>query len=438
MKVTVNNVDQHNVELIITEDAKAVNAAFKTAVSRIAKQVNIPGFRKGKAPRKVLEMNFGKELIVDEAFELLSNQALNMALAQEELEPVNAPQVEKVTFEEGKDAEFKVSFIKKPEVTLGEYKSLEAEKDAVEVTEEEVNAQLEQMCREQAKLVVAPEGTKIESGDFAIIDFLGKVDGVAFEGGEGKAHPLQIGSNTFIPGFEDQLIGAKVGDEVEVKVTFPEEYFEKSLAGKEAIFEVTVQDIKRKEQPELTDELAKEVSPFETVEKLTEELRKKMQQDKENAAQEKYSTELLKQAVANAKVDIPAIMIEQRIENMIQELDMRMAGRGMNVNSFLQLSGKTMDELREEYRAAAEENVKADLVLEAIVKAENIEVTEDDLRFEIIVMAQTFGADPNEVLDIIVKEGRVGMLQSTVARKKAASFIVEHAKGGVVETGVAK
>lgn len=438
MKVTVNNVDQHNVELIITEEAKAVDAAFKTAVTRIAKQVNIPGFRKGKAPRKVLEMNFGKELIVDEAFDILSNQSLNMALAQEELEPVTAPQIEKVTFEEGKDAEIKVTFVKKPEVTLGEYKGLEAEKEAVEVTEEEVKEQLDQMCRKQAKLVVAPEGTEIASGDFAIIDFLGKVDGKAFEGGEGKAHPLQIGSNTFIPGFEDQLIGAKVGDEVEVKVTFPEGYFEKSLAGKEAVFEVKVQDIKRKEQPELTDELAKEISPFETVEKLTEELTKKMQQEKEDKAQQAYNTELLKQAVDNAKVEVPEIMVEQRITNMIQELDMRMAGRGMNVNSFLQLSGKTMEELREEYKESAAENVKTDLVLEAIVKAENIEVTEDDLRFEIIVMAQTFGADPNEVLDIIVKEGRVGMLKSTVARKKAAGFIVQHAKGGVVETGVAK
>lgn len=438
MKVTVNNVDQHNVELVITEEQKAVNAAVKTAITNIAKQVNIPGFRKGKAPRKVLEMNYGKDVILDEAFELLSNRAMNMALAQEKLEPVDTPEIEKVVFEEGKDAEFKVKFVKKPEVTLGEYKGLEATKDAPQVTDEEVQEQLDKMLAQQAKMVVAPEGTEIATDDFAIIDFLGKVDGVAFEGGEGKAHPLQIGSNSFIPGFEDQLIGAKVGDDVEVKVTFPETYFVDELQGKEAIFEVHVHDIKRKEQPELTDEVAKEISPFETVEQLKVELRKKMEADKANAAQEKYNQELLDQAVANATVDIPELMIEQRIDNMIQELDMRMAGRGMNVNSFLQMSGKTMEEFREEYRTSATKNVKTDLVLETIVDAEKLEVTEDDMRFEIIVMAQSFGADPNEVLDIIVKEGRVGMLQATVARKKAASFIVEHAKGGIVETGAAK
>lgn len=438
MKVTVNNVDQHNVELVITEEQKAVNAAVKTAITNIAKQVNIPGFRKGKAPRKVLEMNYGKDVILDEAFELLSNRAMNMALAQEKLEPVDTPEIEKVVFEEGKDAEFKVKFVKKPEVTLGEYKGLEATKDEPQVTDEEVQEQLDKMLAQQAKMVVAPEGTEIATDDFAIIDFLGKVDGVAFEGGEGKAHPLQIGSNSFIPGFEDQLIGAKVGDDVEVKVTFPETYFVDELQGKEAIFEVHVHDIKRKEQPELTDEVAKEISPFETVEQLKVELRKKMEADKANAAQEKYNQELLDQAVANATVDIPELMIEQRIDNMIQELDMRMAGRGMNVNSFLQMSGKTMEEFREEYRTSATKNVKTDLVLETIVDAEKLEVTEDDMRFEIIVMAQSFGADPNEVLDIIVKEGRVGMLQATVARKKAASFIVEHAKGGIVETGAAK
>lgn len=404
MNVTVNAIDKHNVTLTMTAEASEVTKAVKQAVTNIAKQVNIPGFRKGKAPRKVLEMNFGKDVIIDEAFELLSNRLLMQALVKENLEAVTAPKVERVVFEEGKDAEFTATFVKKPEVTLGEYKGLDVEKKEALVTDEDVEGQLNNIRDQHSKMVVAPEGTKIEKGDLAVIDFLGEIDGVPFAGGEGKSHPLQIGSNTFIPGFEDQLVGKEAGEDVDVNVTFPEDYHVGDLAGKPAVFHVHIHDIKRREVPELNDDFAKEVSAYASMEELTADLRKKLEADANARVQDEYNRALLDLAVANATVDIPEVMIAERIENMIQEMDMRLAANGMNINSFLAMTGKTMDELRNEYRDSAEKNVRTDLVLEAIVKAENIDVTEDDMRFEIIMMAQSFGANPNEVFDIIVKE----------------------------------
>lgn len=429
MNVIANPVDQHKVALTITVEEKEVGKAVKQAVNRIAQQVNIPGFRKGKAPRKVLEMQFGKEAIMEEAFNILVNKSYSEALTSQELVAVSDPDIETVTFEEGKPLEYVATFTKKPEVTLGEYKGLEVTKDEVVVTEEEVQKQLDQIRDQQAKMVVAGEGATLQNNDFAVIDFAGSVDGVPFDGGEGKSYPLQIGSGNFIPGFEEQLIGAKSGDDVTVKVTFPEEYFVKELAGKEAEFQTHIHDIKHKELPELTDEFAKEVSAYETMAELEADLRKKLQADAEKRAAEKYTGELIQTVVNNSQVEVPEIMVEERIDNMLQEMDMNLSGRGMNLNSYLKMMNKTEEELRGDYKETATANVKTDLVLEAIAKAENIEVTPDDMNMEIYTMAQNFGADPKEVWDIIVKEGRVAMLAGTVGRKKAAALIIANAKG---------
>ncbi len=429
MNVVTNAIDKHQVELTITVDEKEVAKAFNQAVKRIATQVNIPGFRKGKAPRKVLEAQYGVDAIKGEAFDILVNSSYGKALTEGEFTPVSEPQVETIVFEEGKALEYKATFTKKPEVTLGQYKGLEAEKEDATVSEEEVEKQLEGIRAQHAELVVAPEGTAIANDDFAVIDFAGSVDGVPFDGGEGKSYPLQIGSNSFIPGFEEQLIGAKAGDDVVVKVTFPAEYFVADLAGKEAEFKVHVHDVKRKELPVLDDEFAKKTSAYESFEALKADLRKQLEQNKERQSVEKYGAAIIEQAVTGSTVEIPEIMVEDRIDTMLEEMDMNLAQRGMNLNSYLKMIGKEREELRNEYRDVAAENVKTDLVLEAVQKAEGITVSPEDMNYEIFTMAQNFGADPKEVFEIITKEGRIAMLAGTVGRKKAAAFILDNAKG---------
>ena len=429
MKATLKNVDQHVVELTIEVPAADVAAGIKAAVKRIASQVNVPGFRKGKAPRNVIEMNYGKEAVLNEAYDFLVNQNYTAALQENEIVPVSQPEIEQVQFEEGKDLIFKATVTKRPDVKLGDYKGLDAKKEEAKVTDEQIQDQLKNIAEQQAEMVVADKDAKVETGDFAVIDFKGTVDGKAFDGGEGKSYPLQIGSGNFIPGFEDQLVGAKAGDDVTVKVTFPEDYFVADLAGKEAEFVTHIHDIKRKQLPELNDEFAKANSSYETIAELKADLRKKMEEDAERRAVDAYNGELIKTAVENAEVDIPEVMVADRVEQMIQELAMSMEGRGLKLEDYLKFSNKTVEELREEYKETAAENVRTDLVLDAIAVEEKIEVTPDDMNREIFMMAQNFGANPQEVWDIIAKEGRVSMLAGSVARKKAARFIVDNAKG---------
>ncbi len=429
MKATLKNVDQHVVELTIEVPAADVAAGIKAAVKRIASQVNVPGFRKGKAPRNVIEMNYGKEAVLNEAYDFLVNQNYTAALQENKIVPVSQPEIEQVQFEEGKDLIFKATVTKRPDVKLGDYKGLDAKKEEAKVTDEQIQDQLKNIAEQQAEMVVADKDAKVEQGDFAVIDFKGTVDGKAFDGGEGKSYPLQIGSGNFIPGFEDQLVGAKAGDDVTVKVTFPEDYFVADLAGKEAEFATHIHDIKRKQLPELNDEFAKANSSYETIADLKADLRKKMEEDAERRAVDAYNGELIKTAVENAEVDIPEVMVADRVEQMIQELAMSMEGRGLKLEDYLKFSNKTVEELREEYKETAAENVRTDLVLDAIAVEEKIEVTPDDMNREIFMMAQNFGANPQEVWDIIAKEGRVSMLAGSVARKKAARFIVDNAKG---------
>ena len=427
MNVTVNEVDQHKVTLHIEVPAKDASKAAAAACKNLSSRVNIPGFRKGKAPRMVLESFLGKEAVKQEVFEAIANKAYGDALKEKDIVPVTDPEINVICDEKGKDVVFEATITKKPEVKLGEYKGIKAAKDTVNVTDEDVAGELATLQKQHSKLVVAPEGTEIAKDDFAIIDFKGSVDGVPFEGGEGKAYPLQIGSGSFIPGFEDQLIGCKAGDEKDVTVTFPEDYFEKSLAGKEAVFAVKVNDVKRSELPAINDEFAKEAGKFDTLDELKADIRKRLESRASLRALEKYNSEILKTAVNNAEVDIPQVMVDNKIDQMIEEISMKLETQHMNLDDYLKYMGQDMDKLKEQYAEPAKENVKMDLVLEAIAKAENIEVKDIDLQAEIITMAQNFGADPKEVYKIILKEHRVPMLVQSVGRKKAASFILKNA-----------
>lgn len=427
MNVTVERVE-NEATLKITAPAAEVNAGYKKAVKKIADQVNIPGFRKGKAPRAIIEMHYGKEAVKQEAFEIVANKAYSEALDQEKLIPVSDPKVEESTFEEGKDMELTIKVTLKPEPELGEYKGLHVEKKEVEVTDEQVDAQIKDMMGRDAKMVVAEEGAVIEKGDFAIIDFAGTVDGEPFSGGEGKGYPLEVGSNSFIPGFEDQLVGLSKGDSTDVEVTFPEDYFVKDLAGKEAIFKVNIQDVKRKELPELNDEYVASKTDFKTVEELRANYKERMQKAAEANAKAEYEHELIDLAVANAKFSVPEIMIEDKISQMVEEMKMSLESRKMSLDMYMQYTGLDMAKIRENQRPVAEENVKTDLVLDAIAKAEDIQVDMADVDAEIAAISAQHGAAPEEVKKIIKGNGTMGLLLANILRRKAAHVVIDSAK----------
>ena len=427
MNVTVERVG-NDATLKITLPAEEVNKGFKKAVAKIAGQVNIPGFRKGKAPRNIIEMHYGKEAVKQEAFELVANQCYTEALEQEKLIPVSDPKVEDSVFEENKDMELTIKVTLKPEVKLGDYKELHVEKEAVEVTDEAVEEQVQGLRSRHAKMVEAEEGAVIEKGDFAIIDFAGTVEGEPFSGGEGKGYPLEVGSNSFIPGFEDQLVGLKKGDSTDVDVTFPEEYFVKELAGKQAIFKVNVQDVKRKELPELTDEYVAANSDCKTVEELRASYKERMQKAAENNAQIAYEKALIDLAVANAEFEVPEIMIEDRVTQMIDEMRMSLEARKLTLEQYMQYSCIDMKQLRERQHDAAVENVKTDLVLDAIAKAENIQVSMEDVDSELSAIASQHGATLEDVKKIIKSNGTMGLLLANILRRKAAHVIIDSAK----------
>lgn len=427
MNVTVERVENEATLKIIALAAE-VNAGYKKAVQKIADQANIPGFRKGKAPRAIIEMHYGKEAVKQEAFEIVANKAYSEALDQEKLIPVSDPKVEESTFEEGKDMELTIKVTLKPEPELGEYKGLHVEKKEVEVTDEQVDAQIKDMMGRDAKMVVAEEGAVIEKGDFAIIDFAGTVDGEPFSGGEGKGYPLEVGSNSFIPGFEDQLVGLSKGDSTDVEVTFPEDYFVKDLAGKEAIFKVNIQDVKRKELPELNDEYVASKTDFKTVEELRANYKERMQKAAEANAKAEYEHELIDLAVANAKFSVPEIMIEDKISQMVEEMKMSLESRKMSLDMYMQYTGLDMAKIRENQRPVAEENVKTDLVLDAIAKAEDIQVDMADVDAEIAAISAQHGASPEEVKKIIKGNGTMGLLLANILRRKAAHVVIDSAK----------
>lgn len=426
MKVTMERIDNHKAVLEIEVPQADVEKAVAKAYHKLASEVKVPGFRKGKVPRKVLESRVGKEAILNEAFDFIAPQAYAEALADQNIEPVSRPAIEVVTLNESDPLVFKATVVAKPEVTLGEYKNLAvAEVEAV-VTEEDIEKRLNEMQTRQAKMVVVEEGV-LEKGDFAIIDFKGFVDGEAFEGGEGKGYPLEIGSGSFIPGFEDQLIGKKAGEEVTVEVTFPEEYFSKELAGKAAEFKVTVNDVKRKELPALDDELAKDVSEFETLEELKADIKNKLEETAQEKAIREFKNNVMKLAVDNASMDIPDVMVEDRINLMIQDLAVNLENRGMKLAQYMEFMKLDMNGLRDNYREMALTNIKVDLLLEAVAKAEGFVAEAEDVDAEIEAMAATYGAKPEEIRNIIHEQDNMDALEKTVLRKKAMDVIFNSA-----------
>lgn len=426
MKVTVENGENQQVTLTIEVEAAEVNKAVDQACKRLANRVSIPGFRKGKAPRMIVERHVGKDAVLQEAFDIVAPKALSKAFDEQKIDPVTRPSVDIEMLEEGKDLVFKATVTPRPEVKLGDYKGLNVPKNEVNITDEDVEKQLKTFQDRQGKLVDAPEGAEVKDGDFTTLDFKGFVDGEAFDGGEGKDYPLQIGSNSFIPGFEDQLVGAKIGEERDVNVKFPEEYHAKELAGKDATFKCTIRSIKTKELPAIDDELAKKVSKFETLDELKADIRKNLEENAERTAENDQKSAAIEMATNNITVDIPAVMIDNRVTAMIQEMAMRLEQQGMKLEQYLQYAGTDIAKLREQYRETAEKNVKTDLMLEEVAKAEDIKVEAKDLDEEVAAMAAAYGATPQQVQKIIKEQGRIGDLAASVLRKKTAQFIIDN------------
>ncbi|MEE1361749.1 MAG: trigger factor [Selenomonadaceae bacterium] len=427
MKVTTEKIENQQVVLEITVPAEELEKAYAQAFKNISKQVNIPGFRKGKAPKKMVEKHVGVEYIMDEAFKTVYNASFGEAVDESKQVPVSRVDLEEVQLELGKDVIYKTTFTAKPEVKLGQYKEVKVAKADTTVSDADVDAQLARMLDRQADMVEAEEGAAVENGNFITLDFKGTVDGEAFAGGESKDYPLEVGSNSFIPGFEEQLVGMKVGEEKDVNVTFPEDYHSEELKGKAAVFACKVNSIKRKVLPAMDDEFAKKASTFETLDELKADVRKNLQTAADNKAVNEKREAVLDAISEAAEVEIPNVMIETRINNMINQMAMNIEQQGMKLEQYLQFTGTDMSKLRENCKETAQKNVRIDLVLEAVATAEGIKVEDADLQAEIAGMAAQYGATPAQIKKIIAENGQIGSLIDTIMRRKAMELVVSSA-----------
>ncbi|MGG5254865.1 trigger factor [Neobacillus sp. SM06] len=409
------------VEVSVDKVNEGLDAAFK----KVVKQVSVPGFRKGKIPRGLFEKRFGVESLYQDALDILLPEAYENAIKETGIEPVDRPDIDIEQIEKGKELIFKATVTVKPEVKLGEYKGLEVEEFDATVTDEDIENELKEQQNRHAELVVKEDG-KAENGDTVVIDFEGFVDGEAFEGGKGENYSLELGSGSFIPGFEEQLVGTAAGESKDVEVTFPEEYHAAELAGKPAVFKVTVHEVKGKELPALDDEFAKDVDDeVETLAELKEKIRTRLADSKAHEAEHHVRDTVVEKAAANAEVDIPPVMIENEINRMMQEFEQRLQMQGMNLELYFQFSGQEEQTLREQMREEAETHVRVNLTLEAIANAENIEVTDEEVNEELEKMAGMYNMTADNVRAAL---GGVEMIKSDLKLRKAIDFLVENKK----------
>ena len=425
MNCKVEKTEKANeVKLEITIEAEKFENAIKKVYFQNAKYFNIPGFRKGKAPMNIVEKYYGAQIFYEDAFNEVATEAYDEALAENKIEVVSRPEVDIIQMEKGKDLIFTAVVQTKPEVELGKYKGIEISKIEYTVKDEDIEHELGHMQEHNSRLITVDE-RPLENGDTATIDFEGFVDGVAFEGGKAEGHELEIGSGAFIPGFEDQLVGMKIDEDKEIKVTFPKEYFSKDLAGKEATFKVKLHEIKKKELPELDDEFAKDVSEFDTLDELKKSIKEKLEKSNEQRA--KYETEdaAIKTVCEKAKLDIPSGMIDLEVDNMLKDFEQRLSYQGLNLEQYLKMIGKTEEEMRKEYEPQAIEAIKSRLVLEAIIKAEKIEASEEEVKEKLEEMAKNYGKKVEELSE---NENLKNYLEEGIKSEKALEFIVENAK----------
>ena len=416
----------NEVKLEITVKAEKFDEAIKKVYFKSAKYFNIPGFRKGKAPMNIVEKYYGKEIFYEDAANALIPDAYSKALDECEEDIVSSPEIDVTQIEKGKSFIFTATVALKPEVKLGKYKGVKVEAAEVTVTDEEVNAKIEKERENNARTIEVTD-RPVKDGDMTILDFEGFVDGVAFDGGKGENYPLTIGSGAFIPGFEEQLVGAEIGKEVEVNVTFPEDYQAEELKGKAAVFKCTIKEIKEKELPALDDEFASEVSEFDTLEEYKKDVKETLTIEKEKAARDAKEAAVIDAIIADSDMDIPEAMVTTQQKQMIDEFAQRMQMQGLSMEQYFQFTGATLDKMMEQVKPQAETRIKSRLVLEAVAAKEGIEATEEDYEEEIKTMAEVYQMEPDKIKEMLPEKSVKG-IKEDIAVKKAAEFVVNNAK----------
>lgn len=425
MSVKVSNTENKNeVKLEFTVEAKIFDEGIKTVFNKNAKYFNIPGFRKGKAPMNIVEKYYGSEIFYEDAFNEIVPAIYDEAVKEQKLEVVSKPEIDIVQIGKGKDLIFTAVVSTKPEVKLGKYKGISLEKTEVKVEDKDVEEELNKMAERNSRMVSVTDRAAKKS-DITVIDFVGTVDGVEFEGGKAENHELELGSNTFIPGFEDQVAGMKIDEVKDVKVTFPEEYFSKDLAGKDAIFKVTLHEIKMKELPKIDDEFAKDVSEFDKLDDLKADIKSKKEKQNEETAKAQLEEAAIRAVAEVSEVEIPNGMVEVELENMAQDMDRRLSYQGFSLDQYLKMLGKTMADFKSENEAPAKESIKLRLVLEAVCKDSKVEASEKEVNEKISELAKAYGRKEEELKN---NEEFVKNIEESVKSEKAIALIIENAK----------
>ncbi len=426
MSLQVEKLEKNMAKLTIETEAAEFEKAVEKAYQQEKKKISIPGFRKGKVPRQMVERMYGKEIFFEEAANIVIPDAYDKAVDECEEEIVSSPKIEVIQIEAGKPFIFTATVALKPEVKLGEYKGVKVEVMDTTVTDEEVDAEINKERENNARNITVDD-RPVQDGDMTTLDFEGFVDGVAFEGGKGENYPLTIGSGAFIPGFEEQLVGAKLGEETEVKVTFPEDYQAEHLQGKEAVFKCTVKEIRAKELPELNDEFASDISEFETLAEYREDVKKNLEEKKQKDAKNEKQEAAVKAAVDAAEMEIPDAMLETQQKQMVDEFAQRITMQGIAMEQYMQMTGATYEQMVDRVKPQAEERIRSRLVLEAIAEAEKLEPTEEEYEEELKVMADVYQMEVDKVRDLMGEREKKNILKDLAVRK-AAEFIADNAK----------
>lgn len=426
MSFTVEQLEEKNmVKLVITSSDEEFEKGLEQAYNKNKSKINVQGFRKGKAPRKIIEKFYGKEVFFEDAANAIIPEAYTKAAEESGLEIVSQPEIGLVQLEDGKPFIFSATVAVKPEVELGQYKGVEVAKADVEVTEDDINAELDKV-REQNSRTVNVEDRPVQDKDMTVIDFEGFIDGQPFQGGKGENYPLTIGSHSFIDTFEEQLIGKNIGEETEVNVTFPEDYHAEELKGKPATFKVTVKEIKEKQYDDLDDDFAQNVSDFDTLAEYKEDLKKTIGERKANEAKNKKEAEAIDKIIENAKMDIPSAMVDTQVRQMAEDFSRRLQQQGLSVEQYFQFTGLTADKLFADMQPEAEKRIKSRLVLEAIVKAENIEVSDEEYESELNKMAESYGMEVDKIKEFM-GEYEQKQIREDIAVQKAVDLVVAEA-----------
>ena len=426
MSLQVEKMEKNMAKLTIEVAAEDLEKAMQNAYQKAKGRISIPGFRKGKAPRKMIEQMYGKGIFLEDAANALIPEHYSKAVEECELEIVSQPEIAVTQAEPGKAFIFTAEVAVKPEVTLGEYKGVEVPKSETEVTDEDVEAELKKEQEKNSRTVTV-EDRGAENGDITTIDFEGFVDGEAFEGGKGTDYPLTLGSGSFIPGFEDQLVGSKAGDHVEVKVTFPEEYQAKELAGKEAVFQCDVKKVEAKELPELDDDFAKDVSEFDTLAEYKEHVKTNLEDKKANEAKRAKEDAAVDKAIENAQMDIPEAMLMTQCRQMLDDFSRRMQSQGLSMDQYFQFTGMTADKMMEDMKPQALKRIQTRLVLEKVAEVENIQPTEEEVNEEISKMAEAYKMEADKLKELL-GERELEQMKKDMAVQKAVTVIADAAK----------